>query len=85
MRADGLTVTLVNLSPLDTRNIIVQGGAFGEHEFTSAEITQADGKTFREALEGSRFAAELCPGSVTTLRLSMKRYANDPRLHTAKA
>ena len=85
VRADGLTVTLVNLSPLDTRNIIVQGGAFGEHEFTSAEITQADGKTFREALEGSRFAAELCPGSVTTLRLSMKRYANDPRLHTAKA
>jgi len=82
---DSVTVTLVNTSPLKERTVILQGGAYGEHSFTGAEVILADGSTFTEDLSGSRFAAELCPGSVTTLKLSVNRFANDPRYHTAKA
>ena len=33
LRADGAGLQLVNLSPSETRNLIVQAGAFAEHEF----------------------------------------------------
>ena len=37
---DSLTLTLVNISPSVARSVIVQGGAYGEHQIVSV----SDGK-----------------------------------------
>jgi hypothetical protein len=36
--ADGIALHLVNLSVFETRELVVQAGAFGEHTFTIAEV-----------------------------------------------
>lgn len=66
-------VTLVNLSATQPRTIIVQGGAYGEHQFESVD---ANGKT--AALNARDFAVRLAPGAGAKLTLKMKRYANAP-------
>ena len=66
-------VTLVNLSPTETRTVIVQGGAYAEHEIVSATL---DGRDL--PVNGSAFTVELRPGAGGTLTLAMRRYANPP-------
>lgn len=66
-------VTLVNLSPSATRTVVVQGGAYGEHRFESAEIA---GRT--EKIGATSFTVKLAPGSGAKLTLATKRYAAAP-------
>ena len=40
--AERVSVRLVNLSPTETRNVIVQAGAFGEHQFTGVQLEEED-------------------------------------------
>ena len=39
LEANRTVVRLVNLSPFETRDMVVQGGAFGEHQFTDVRYT----------------------------------------------
>ena len=39
LEANRTVVRLVNLSPFETRDMVVQGGAFGEHRFTEVRYT----------------------------------------------
>ena len=39
LEANRTVVRLVNLSPFETRDMVVQGGAFGEHQFTEVQYT----------------------------------------------
>ncbi|MEN6603845.1 MAG: hypothetical protein ABFD86_15655 [Bryobacteraceae bacterium] len=71
--ADSVRVTLVNTSSERHHEAILQAGAFGEHQFQSAEI---DGKTIRFASKHLR--VKLLPGAVGTLTLRMKRYQYAP-------
>jgi hypothetical protein len=72
---DGETqVTLVNLGPRP-RDVIVQGGAYGEHRIDSV---LAGGE--RRAVGQRHFAVRLEPGCGTRLTLAMTRYANRPTL-----
>ncbi|MEZ5393395.1 MAG: hypothetical protein R2724_11095 [Bryobacterales bacterium] len=64
MTADSVTVTLVNLDPVEAREVIVQAGAYAEHSFDK-------GPTLRVRLE---------PGCGKQLELGMKRYVNQPTL-----
>ncbi|MDX1981030.1 MAG: hypothetical protein SFV51_12235 [Bryobacteraceae bacterium] len=64
--AGAVTLTLVNLSHTESRKVIVQAGAYGEHRFLNPEADSV--------------AVKLAPGSGGTIRLQMKRYANDPTL-----
>ncbi len=73
--ADSLTVTLVNVSPSAARSVIVQGGAYGEHQIVSV----SDGKT-TTAVDAPNFPVRLAPGAGAKLILKMKRFANDPTL-----
>ena len=41
-------VQLANVSPTETRNVIVQAGAFGEHQFTEVRFREVN----QEALSG---------------------------------
>lgn len=72
---DGVTVTLVNTSRTTGRDVIVQAGAYGEHQFTTVAI---DGRT--ERVEASAMTVRLEPGSTGELEIAMRRYANQPAL-----
>jgi hypothetical protein len=75
MTADETVLTLVNVSPLHTRRVIVQGGSYGEHTITTA----AAGSTLLK-VNGPHLEVVLEPGCGARITLGMKRYANPPTL-----
>jgi hypothetical protein len=73
LAADGMTLTLVNTDPAEEREVLVQGGAYAEHVFTS--VTAEGRKT---VVDGTFFGVRLAPGAGATLEIGMRRYANPP-------
>jgi len=79
-------LTLVNLNAFETRLVIVQGGAYGEHEFTGVRYREASrdngGNTVytdRSVPVGKKyFAVVLPPSSSIRLDMGMRRFANRP-------
>jgi hypothetical protein len=67
------TVTLVNLNPSRARTVIVQGGAYGEHQLVS--VTSGGTAT---SIDSPLLTVRLDPGCGQRLVLTMKRYANTP-------
>jgi hypothetical protein len=92
--ADRTGLELVNLSPFDTRRVIIQGGMFGEHRFdrvtfrkrTDKDPIQPDffargePELTAETVDVNRkfFQIELPPGTGQTLEIETKRFANKP-------
>jgi hypothetical protein len=72
---DSLTLTLINVSPSVARSVIVQGGAYGEHQIE----TVTDGKDTTQ-VDAATFPVRLAAGCGARLTLKMKRFANDPSL-----
>ncbi len=72
---DSLTLTLINISPSAARSVIVQGGAYAEHQIVSV----SDGKATMD-VNASSFPVRLAPGAGAKLTIRMKRFANDPTL-----
>ena len=66
-------VTLVNLNPASSRTLVVQGGAYAEHQIESAEW---NAKTVR--LGAPSFTVKLGPGAGGKLTLKMRRHVNRP-------
>lgn len=66
-------VTLVNLSKTDARTLVVQGGAYAEHQIESVEW---NGKTV--PVNAPHVTVKLDPGAGGKLSLKMRRYASDP-------
>lgn len=77
MDADSVTVTLVNLHPVEARTVIVQGGAYGEHQIGSVSGEGVSGAD----VNGAHFAVRLEPGCGTQLEVGMARYANTPTMN----
>ncbi len=75
LESDRVDVELVNTSLLETRRVIVQGGAYGEHRITKVE---AESGGHHLTVNRSFFQVNLAPGSGTSLRIHMERYANKP-------
>jgi hypothetical protein len=73
--ADRASVTLVNLNPVSSRVVTVQGGAYAEHRIESAMLGDR-----RIDIGNSAFDIELRPGCGARVQLSMRRYANAPTL-----
>lgn len=73
--ADELRVTLVNLNQSDARDVIVQGGAYGEHRFVFAKVGEQ-----RTDLDASSVRVSLKPGCGARITLIVDRYANQPTL-----
>jgi hypothetical protein len=73
--ADRVTVSLVNLNPVESRRVLVQGGAYGEHQLLA--VTH-DGN--RRPVDSSWFQVTLEPGSGATLELEIRRFNNQPSL-----
>jgi hypothetical protein len=66
-------VTLVNVSPTRTRSVIVQGGAYAEHQI---EAVEPNGR--RVPVNAPHFTVRLAPGAGARLTLTMRRYVNRP-------
>ncbi len=75
IRPDGIDLTLVNLSPHQTRELIVQAGAFGEHRFTRVI---AEGHDQSTAIDASHFDVVLRPGCETSLEIGMELHCHTP-------
>ena len=75
LTADETTLTLVNVNQTEARTVIVQGGAYGEHQCLSVEV---NGK--RVAVNDACFTVHLEPGAGQRLVIKMQRYANQPTL-----
>ncbi|CAN5418232.1 hypothetical protein BH10PSE1_BH10PSE1_07790 [soil metagenome] len=75
MTADSASVTLVNLSAVASRTVVIQAGGYGEHQFTS--VDPGDGARLVDA---STFTIRLAPGAGERLTFGMKRFVNQPRL-----
>lgn len=75
MTADQVSVTLVNVSQISPRRVIVQAGGYAEHRFTSATI---GGQV--QALDGPHLTVNLAPGAGARLVLKMQRYTRQPTM-----
>ena len=71
LEADSAGIHLVNLSTSEPRNLIVQAGAFAEHQFV--ELTYED-KTV--PVESKYFAVQLLPAASVRLNVGMRRFAH---------
>jgi hypothetical protein len=77
LRDDGASLTLVNTDVADAREVVVQAGTFGEHEFAGGTL---DGKRFEA--DGRWLAVRLEAGATARLELSMRRYVRPPNYDT---
>ena len=81
LESDRAGVQLVNLSRTETRNAIVQAGAFGEHQFSEVSFhgENQDGPKERTVPVNARyFAVKLPPSATIRLDIGMRRFANAP-------
>ena len=72
-----MTVQLVNLDPVTERTVIVQGGAYAEHQITTV---RQEGRAGSTAVDHPHFAVRLSPRAGARLVVGMQRYANQPTL-----
>ncbi|MDA0746271.1 MAG: hypothetical protein O2954_07115 [bacterium] len=73
MDDDTVTLNLVNVSPVADQTLIVQAGAYAEHQVTGVEV---DGKT--HALDSPFFTVHLAAGTGSRMVIRMRRYVNQP-------
>jgi outer membrane receptor for monomeric catechols len=75
MTRDHVTVQLVNLDPVQERIVVVQGGAYAEHQFLRVRNEDTD-----VTVGDTAFAVRLAPGAAGRIEIEMQRYANAPTL-----
>src|SRR5262249_8423936 len=75
LTADSVTVTLVNVNQVDAGRLVVQAGAYAEHEVVEVEVGGRKAKVGR-----AHFGVRLAPGAGARLTLRVRRYVNQPRL-----
>jgi len=74
LAAERTGIQLVNLSATEDRTVIVQAGAFGEHQFTHVSGDDGDGIQ----VDGRHFTVHLPPSTAIRVEAGMARFANDP-------
>ena len=70
---DEVTVSLVNVNQTEPKTVIVQGGAYAEHQIKNARL---HGNIV--SVDSPHFTVHLGPGAGGELTLKMRRYANQP-------
>ena len=72
MTADTVGVTLVNINPTTARTVVVQTGAYAEHQCLAVEI---DGR--QASVDHPSFTVVLAPGAGRRLVIRVRRYSNE--------
>ncbi len=75
LTADEVSLTLVNLSQTESRTVVIQAGAYAEHQFITASI---DGRII--PVDASDLSVRLAPGAGGRITFQVKRYHNKPTL-----
>ncbi len=70
-----MTFQVVNLHSTESRSVIIQAGAYGEHRWE--QVAWGD---VQSAIEGPWFRVDLGPGAAARFQARMKRYAYAPTL-----
>ena len=73
--ADSVTANLINVNPVRSRSVIVQGGAYAEHQLK--EVNTGDRTA---CVDDSAIRIHLLPGCGGRVTIKMNRYANTPSL-----
>jgi hypothetical protein len=73
-----VTLQLVNLDPVEEKVVIVQAGAYAEHQILRVRSGPVPGAV--TDVDHSHFTARLAPGAGTKLALTINRYVNQPTL-----
>jgi hypothetical protein len=80
LTANELDVTLVNINQLDSRELFIQGGAYGEHSIVGVtvggESQDTSAKTGRS--RSQHILVRIAPGAGANLTLRFKRHSNPP-------
>lgn len=74
---NGFRLQLVNLSPTESRSVILQAGMFAEHEFTRVRQVVHYPHQFDE-IYARQFMVELAPGAVGRLEIDLNRFSHAP-------
>ena len=72
---DSVTLTLINTSPSASRRLIVQMGAYGEHQAISVRMGDRV-----IPVDAPHFEVRLAPGAGEQIVIATKRLVNDPTL-----
>lgn len=75
MTADRVSVTLVNISQLEQRNVIIQAGGYAEHQFTAVKSGDKS-----QPINNTRVTVNLAPGAGSRLTFTMKCYSQTPTM-----
>lgn len=79
---EAMTVELVNLDPLAPRELVLQAGAFGEHEFTrcrhDSDADQSTSGAPWTEINARHFRVRLEPAGTARLQIGLRRYAHRP-------
>jgi hypothetical protein len=75
MDADSVTVELINLNQVIFRTVVVQGGAYGEHQIQSVSSGNR-----QVEVDGQTFSVRLAPSAGASIQVKMERYRNPPTL-----
>ena len=75
IRPADIVLTLVNTNPVDSREVIVQMGAYGEHHSTSISLGDRN-----VSVDSPLFRVRLAPGAGASMTVQMNRYAHSPSL-----
>jgi hypothetical protein len=75
MDAGSVRLTLVNVNQVAPRTVIVQGGAYGEHQILDVSI-----QGVAQGINGRHFAVRLGPGAGAELLIRDRRYDNQPTM-----
>jgi glycine/D-amino acid oxidase-like deaminating enzyme len=70
---DEATLTLVNINQVEARTVVVQAGAYAEHQITNVAVDDRVAP-----VDSSSVTIRLAPGAGSRMVIRMKRYANQP-------
>ena len=76
--ADSIELTLVNTDVLEAHEVIVQGGAFGEHRFIKVLYESAPGVEQRVTIGSKHLRVRLGASAQARLCLQVRRFAEQP-------
>ena len=77
MTTDTMELKLVNLNTTEPREMVVQAGAMGEHNFTSARVSRGQDE-YTVPIDGMYLHVHLPPYTQIDLVLEMQRFVNTP-------
>jgi len=83
LEADQVLLRLVNLDPVEKKQLIIQAGAFGEHQFTSIRYSTTDetgvhNEKQSKPVDGKYVKIILPPSTSILLEIVIDRFTNQP-------